>query len=173
MYFSNSTYQMDLVQLNDNMFAFKIYTGTIIRNDIFEIRFDPEYMLSLYGLFDQLFINGVPFTVMFPITDTFNVYEISVEYDNPRDNAIITITHKNIYGSEARKYEIITDLEEEFLQILDAFDQYMYAYLSPEELEFVIEDLDSASIDLSYKIFDRQSKLQVDAAIYQKQCQMN
>ena len=161
MHFSNSTYQLDLVQISERVFSLKLYTDNIIRTDILEVKFDPDYLLSLYGLFDQLFINGVSFSVLFPMTDTMNTYKISAEYDTSRDWALITITHQSIYG-QINTYTVISNLDEEYLQILDEFDQYIYPYLSPEELE----DLDSASVDLTFKIEDRQRKMKADAIMY-------
>ena len=113
MHFSNSTYQLDLVQISERVFSLKLYTDNIIRTDILEVKFDPDYLLSLYGLFDQLFINGVPFSVMFPMTDTMNTYKISAEYDTSRDWALITITHQSIYG-QINTYTVISNLDEEY-----------------------------------------------------------
>lgn len=155
MIFLNSPYTLNFDRISRDMFILQVKTEY---NILLEIRFDPDYMMSLFGLFDGLFLNGIPFKVLFPLTSTVEVFSIEAKYDDNRDNAIINITQQNIFGQE-KVYTIISDLDDEYLQILDAFDYYIAEYLSPQELNEYCEDFDSFSLELAYRANDRQSVL--------------
>lgn len=157
MKFLKSPYELDLIKISNDIYELKLST---ICNTVLEIKFDKDYMLSLYGLFYRLFADKCRFAVQFPITNTTNYFSITGELDSTEDFAIITITQYDMFN-HTNRYQIVSDLDNEYLEILFTFEHYVADYMEDDEYEIYNEcdAIDYLAEQLSVLIDDRQNNL--------------
>lgn len=155
MKFLNSPYELNIEKINNNIFVLRLST---ICNTILEIKFDSDYLLSLYGYLDNLYINSVNFEIIFPLTSTVEFFKITGLFRMEDYNVELIITQQNIYGLE-NKYSIIIEAGEEFGSLLTTIEEYIFDYLTEQELEDYCSDMDSMCMELMCKSDGRQYNL--------------
>lgn len=151
MTFQKSPYELDL-RYDDKWFYLVL---SINKQYILDIRFDTEYLLSMYGFFYSAFVNSVPFGITFPPTNRFESISIYCHYQE--GNCHKLTIEKTTLNKESIKYEILIDSDAEddegmlFLEMIEEYvDIYACMDYNVNDEDYDYSDLEAVAIDLQH-----------------------
>ena len=160
MKFQKSPYELDL-KYDDKWFYLIL---SINKQYILDIKFDTEYLLSMYGFFYSTFVNSVPFGITFPPTNRFE--SISMYCHFFEGNSYKLIIEKTALNKESTRYEIIIDPDaedDEGMLFLEMLEEYVDIYAC---MDYNIIDDDIDCTDLENVAVELQSILTSKGRIF-------
>lgn len=137
-------YEINISSIKNSKITLFEMSISLHNQKLFDIKMDLEFILTLYSLIDEGYINSIPFGIRFPLQSTMEVYDFYFGIcAKDQDYYMIEISRTNIH-QQTDVYNIKISFDEVYELLFEIFsiidgDYYQYSYINCEDTDDIAE----------------------------------